>query len=721
MNKVSLQNLIEKKTVLVSTFLLLISLLTTTSIISFLIYQSTSQISKKNALETSAILEKVINDQSHHLDYICGELQLTSNQNIKQQIIDNYLQKHTKHTALWITDAKGKVILYSSLTGNMKNFNMVKHISFISNDKKGNIFSPVYLSTLTREPVIAISRWINNNRLIVIEFPLKNLNNDIKNIIAHFASRVTVTDKNAHWIIHPDSTLINKRETNLNFSQLSKKSKNGLFSYISFFNGVPVVTSVTTVKKDDWIVEVHYSLKNSIKTILIILIINLIIGIISTIILHKNIRNFIIKVFIPIKDLITASSELGKGNFKYSLKEYEYIELDELSKSFKVMKENINEREKEEKRLWEQLNQSQKMEAIGNLAGGIAHDFNNILCAIGGFAEILEVELDTNSSQHRSALQISKAAQRASSLTKQLLVFSRKEKIIPKIICINELLENLISMLERLVGEDIKLILETPSEQLFIKADPHQIEQVIMNLTVNAADALNSSNTKNACIKINIFKNSDNNKIAINISDNGPGIADDIKDKIFEPFFTTKPKDKGTGMGLSMVYGIVKQNNASIQLETSSSTGTLFTIYWNLSKKEETIQENKSEEFSNNKSLNIIVVDDEEMVLEVIELHLIKFGYKVKTFTSSINALETIKNNNFSADLLITDVIMPEMSGDELYKKVKEIKPHIKVIFMSGYTGDKFSGKNISFSEKTFLNKPISKEDIKTKIESLFS
>jgi PAS domain S-box-containing protein len=384
-----------------------------------------------------------------------------------------------------------------------------------------------------------------------------------------------------------------------------------------------------------------------------------------------------------------------------------------------------------------QLQQSQKMEAVGNLAGGIAHDFNNLLTAINGFAEISVIRFKEGNPHRNNLLSILKAAKRASNLTRQLLAFSRKQVIEPIIMDVNHLITDLLKMLQRLIGENITINLELSNNIGHIKADPGQIEQILVNLIVNSRDAINDESHKaskklitiqtfsaelNAQYRMTHPGSSEGRHVVISVSDTGVGLSPKIQNKIFEPFFTTKPMGKGTGLGLATVYGIVKQNNSAIYVYSEPGKGTTFKIYWPYAE-QELASFPEEELFSDIKggNENILFVEDDEEVRQFGCSALRSLGYKVVGAQDGIDALQFVKKNRHQFDLLITDVIMPEIGGKELAEKIVKFIPNIKILFTSGYTDNHIVHGGLLESGVKFLQKPYSISVLAEKVRDVLS
>jgi len=383
----------------------------------------------------------------------------------------------------------------------------------------------------------------------------------------------------------------------------------------------------------------------------------------------------------------------------------------------------------ERKRLEERVFHSQKMEAVGRLAGGVAHDFNNLLTAILGSAELAGLYCKEDVTLLRHLADITETAERAASLTKQLLAFSRKQMISVSILNLNDVLDNMQRMLTRVIGEDIQLKFQRDHELGNIRADINQVEQVVVNLVVNAKDAMPgggiiSFETSNIYISEEMldqkFNESPGEYVLFSISDTGEGISKEIVDNIFEPFFTTKGIEKGTGLGLATVYGIVKQNRGIIRVYSEKEKGTTFKIYLPRTDMEEdgarpTPKENVKHEGKE----RVLVVEDEEVVRKLLENTLDQFGYEVLSAGNGKEALELLANNNHSFDLLLTDVVMPHMSGSELASVVSEKIPGIKVLFMSGYTENAIVDQGVLRSGINFISKPFGPSELAKKVRKV--
>ncbi len=382
--------------------------------------------------------------------------------------------------------------------------------------------------------------------------------------------------------------------------------------------------------------------------------------------------------------------------------------------------------EKEREKLQSQLNQAQKMEAVGRLAGGVAHDFNNMLAVILGYTEMAMDKVDPAQPLQADLKEIMNAARRSAAITRQLLAFARKQTIDPKVLDLNETVEGMLKMLRRLIGEDIDLVWLPDSGLWPVMMDPTQVEQILANLCVNARDAIAqvgkvTIETENAafdeayCADHAGFVPGEYALLAI--SDDGCGMAKEIQDKIFEPFFTTKGLGQGTGLGLGTVYGVVKQNNGFINVYSEPGKGTTFKIYLPRQAVEDVEPQKESrEEIPRSRGETVLVVEDEVSLLKLASEILDKLGYTVLTAGTPDMALRLVENYTGEIHLLMTDVILPEMNGRDLAVKIKEIRPAMKCLFMSGYTADVIAHRGMLDEGVQFIPKPFSMRDLAAKV-----
>jgi PAS domain S-box-containing protein len=392
---------------------------------------------------------------------------------------------------------------------------------------------------------------------------------------------------------------------------------------------------------------------------------------------------------------------------------------------FEIIAEDVTER----KALEAQLRQSQKMESVGRLAGGVAHDFNNLLSVILGYSEVLEDSLDQNNELRKHAEAIKKAGLRAASLTRQLLAFSRQQVLEPTVLSLNTVVTDMGGMLRRLIGEDIELttVLEPLLGQ--VKADQGQIEQVIMNLIVNARDAMPQGG-KLAIETANVELDEafaqqhpptlPGRHVLLAVTDTGVGMDKERQAHIFEPFFTTKGKDKGTGLGLAVVYGVVKQSNGYIWVYSEPGKGATFKIY--LPRVEEAL-EKASQSVGPAKSLQgsetILLVEDEESLCRLTRSLLVQSGYTVLETKNGAQALQIAHQHQGTIHLLLTDVVMPGMSGRVLAENIVLLRPDTNVLFMSGYTDYAVTAHELLEAGTFLLQKPFTRDALTRKVREV--
>lgn len=377
----------------------------------------------------------------------------------------------------------------------------------------------------------------------------------------------------------------------------------------------------------------------------------------------------------------------------------------------------------------EQLLQAQKLESVGRLAGGIAHDFNNMLTAINGYSDLILREINETDPLRQKIIEIKKAGARSSTLTQQLLAFSRKQILKPEILNINQTVTEISSLLERLIGEDISLIKILDFKINSVLVDPGQLSQVIVNLAVNARDAIPNGGTvtietKNVYLDEQFADTNLGGKtgefVLLSVTDNGIGMDEETLRQIFEPFFTTKEVGKGTGLGLATVYGFIKQSDGYITVESKPLEGTTFKIFLPCVEKSlEKTKEELTKESPNHGAELILLVEDEEMVRNLSREILESNGYRVVEAINGAEAIEICEKENLQIDLLLTDVVMPQMNGRELWEKLSQTCPQIKVLFTSGYTDDIVVRNGIKNEETNFLQKPFSIEALSRKVREV--
>lgn len=363
-----------------------------------------------------------------------------------------------------------------------------------------------------------------------------------------------------------------------------------------------------------------------------------------------------------------------------------------------------------------QLMQAQKMEAVGRLAGGVAHDFNNILMAISCYAQLMANNLKNDSAALADLAEIEKAVQKATSFAKQLLAFSRKQRTALQVLSLNDAMKNFEKIIKTLMGETITVELRQDTDIKLVKADPGQISQVVLNLAINARDAMTDGgklelSTANVILEKPLKTLSGDippgGYAVLSVKDSGAGMDRDTFSKMFDPFFTTKPKGKGTGLGLSIVYGIVRSHNAHIAVESSPGKGATFTIYFPVTTAPCGVAAAADGMLSAiSKTMTVIIVDDDKPVRESIARSLKEMGQNVVSFEKPAEAVAFAAENSGAADILITDIIMPELNGFDMAERILKLRPGIRVIYMSGYTDPDIFKEHLEKPGIMLLQKP---------------
>lgn len=384
----------------------------------------------------------------------------------------------------------------------------------------------------------------------------------------------------------------------------------------------------------------------------------------------------------------------------------------------------------EQKLLEEQFIQAQKMETVGRLAGGVAHDFNNLLTVILGYCQLTLDEMEQSHPLYGNLVEVYRAAQRASDLTRQLLAFSRRQILQPEIISPNKIVLDMEKMLRRLIGEDISLQVELDEKVGDIRADPGQMTQVVMNLVVNARDAMPGGGT--LTIRTSGAKLDNNFNVSggflppgeyacIAVSDTGTGMSKEVQAKIFEPFFTTKELGKGTGLGLSMVDGIVKQSGGALSVESTPGEGSTFRVFVPLSRQLAAPAPSSSAELNPEPGKGtVLVVEDQDALRQLVQAILSSDGYRVLTAANAQAALHMLGNSSMQVDLLLSDVVMPGMNGVELAREMKARLPHLRVLYMSGYSELPLL-EQANLDPARLLTKPFSNAQLRAKVREALS
>ena len=387
-----------------------------------------------------------------------------------------------------------------------------------------------------------------------------------------------------------------------------------------------------------------------------------------------------------------------------------------------------------QKELQSQFVQSQKMQAVGQLAGGIAHDFNNLLTAMIGYCDLLLEKYLPSDQSFSDIIQIKQNANRASNLVRQLLAFSRQQTMQPKVLSVTDMLSELSALLKRLLGAKIELKVVHSREVGYIKVDQIQFEQVIINLAVNARDAMKNGGTLSITSHLYVTKEAKllrgssmppGKYVLIEITDTGTGIEEKLLSRIFDPFFSTKEKGHGTGLGLSTVYGIVNQTGGFISVESELGVGTKFSLYFPMISVEDVSTQTTTESTNEKKKADltgtgtILLVEDEDAVRMFSSRALRDKGYRIIEASNGESALEFIQKNATTIDLVITDVVMPKMDGPTLMEHIKELNPKMKIIFISGYTEDSFRNSLANDAQVHFLSKPFNLKELAGKVKEV--
>ncbi|MBU0485299.1 MAG: response regulator [Proteobacteria bacterium] len=385
----------------------------------------------------------------------------------------------------------------------------------------------------------------------------------------------------------------------------------------------------------------------------------------------------------------------------------------------------------EKHKLEEQLRQAQKMEAVGTLAGGVAHDFNNMLSVILGYSELAAAKIEPDHPLVADLNEIRTAAKRSADLTRQLLAFARKQANVPKVLNPNETITSMLKMLRRLIGEDIELLWQPGTEIWPIRIDPSQIDQILANLCVNARDAIagvgtltisTANTTLEDGLTLEHLQAKPGDYVQLSMSDTGCGMDRETIGKIFEPFFTTKGVGHGTGLGLATVYGIVRQNNGAIHVYSEPGRGTTFNIYLPRHLGEILLRkENGDDVVDLQGNETILLVEDELTILNMVNQMLTNLGYQVLATDSPLQAIRIAEEQKQKIHLLLTDIIMPEMDGQELAGQIITLHPAVKCLFMSGYPGDAIAGRGVLPEGGHFIQKPFPLTTMATKIREVLT
>jgi PAS domain S-box-containing protein len=397
---------------------------------------------------------------------------------------------------------------------------------------------------------------------------------------------------------------------------------------------------------------------------------------------------------------------------------------DEPADVLEAIAEDVTER----RVLEDQFRQAQKMEAVGRLAGGVAHDFNNLLMVISGYAEVILAKLEPDHPLHEKGRAIQLAADRATTLTRQLLAFSRKQLLELKVVDVNAIVSDMERLLRPLIGENVEFSTRLAPESAHTRADAGQLEQVLMNLVVNAKDAMPNGGKLTIETQKLVVDESHRRAqtfirpghyVMLSVTDTGMGMDKETQSRIFEPFFTTKEKGKGTGLGLSTVYGIVKQSGGYVMVQSEKSHGTTFHIY--LPHVEGAAEKHAPpvSPVALGGTETVLLVEDEESVRQLVRETLVSKGYRVIEADHGEAGMKAAAQHQGKIDLVITDVIMPGMGGRELVKHLAQIRPETRVLYLSGYTEDAIVNEGTSDSGTAFLQKPFTLQSLARKVREV--
>jgi two-component system cell cycle sensor histidine kinase/response regulator CckA len=424
------------------------------------------------------------------------------------------------------------------------------------------------------------------------------------------------------------------------------------------------------------------------------------------------------------KELFLSDAVIGPVRYRYRHKDGSWRDLESVAKRYEdpdgqvfaiANTRDVTDVVKAQRELaatQEQLAHAMKMEAVGRLAGGVAHDFNNLLTVIAGYAELVSATLNTPDFRSEDLDEIKRAAHRASLLTRQLLAFSRKQVLRPEVLDLNVVVREVGRLVGRLIGEDIELALETTMSPLPVFGDRSQLEQVLMNLAVNARDAMPTGG------RLIIRTSGNESTVFMIVTDTGVGMPPDVVEHMFEPFFTTKDVGKGSGLGLSTAYGIVKQSKGNIKVQTEIDKGTVFTISLPRVPERRQAPPIVTEDLPRGGE-TLLLVEDDDAVRDLVEQVLLRLGYDVLTAGDGSVAIELSRRYQGKISLLITDVVMTQASGPQVYAQVSAVIPDIAVLYMSGYTGETILARGIREEGVAYLQKPFTPSTLAHKVREV--
>ncbi|MBI4456941.1 MAG: response regulator [Acidobacteria bacterium] len=586
----------------------------------------------------------------------------------------------------------GPLLAGQSATGVLDTGNSVYHAAAMPAEAGGTIFGFVIAGARLDNVFARVLRDFSESEVII-------LGNRVLGSTIPAASLPWQSDQK--WKT-ADGTTGTKRPINI-----------GGENYVAMTTGLDAKAKmwplVVMLKSHDRAVEPYRRIRTGLLLLLLLATLAAIMG--SAVLAHT--------LTAPIAKLVEGTRKVAAGNLDFRLDIDRRDEIGLLAQSFNTM---IGER----KRLEEQFRQSQKMEAIGRLAGAVAHDFNNLLTAITGYGQMVLSRLNTDDPLHSDVAEILKAADRGSTLTRQLLTFSRRQVVVPKMLDLNFVVRDMEKLLRRLIRANIQLVTTLDPALGQVKADPGQIEQILLNLVVNAADAmpeggkltLETANVSTDGSSQGLFGLGPGRYVILAVKDTGTGMNEEVRSHLFEPFFTTKEKGKGTGLGLATVYGIVQQSNGHIKVESELGRGSTFIIY--LPRLDQTVETAEGRKTCNEESggwETVLVVEDEPAPRELARRALEAKGYKVLEASSGKEAMALCAQHTGPLHLMITDIVMPEMSGPQLAEQIALLRPNTKVLFMSGYTDSVGHGKATIAS--AFLKKPFTADSLGQKVREI--
>ncbi len=454
-------------------------------------------------------------------------------------------------------------------------------------------------------------------------------------------------------------------------------------------------------------------------------------GVIKAITAAASVATFAMLVpMMPSLIVLPSPAQLAKVNqsLEREIEERRAAE-EEVRRINEELEERVARRTVERRSLEDQLIQSQKMEAVGRLAGGVAHDFNNLLTVILGYTEMLRDRVGRDSTAIEYSDEIRCAAERASSLTNQLLAFSRRQVAVPRVVDLNTIVQGIDRMLRRIIGEDIQLVARLSPGIPAVKVDPSHIDQVIMNLAVNSRDAMPEGGTLTIeTAEVDLTAEYADRHIGVEaghyvllaVSDTGTGMDAATRARVFEPFFTTKEIGKGTGLGLSIVYGIVKQNGGEILVYSEPGRGTAFKIYLPaVMESAEAVVREGEDSTPVPSTETILLVEDEPQVRSLTRTMLARLGYRVLEAESGDEALRIASGHEGPLDLLLTDVVMPRMGGTDLARHVQSTRPGVRVLYMSGYTDNGVIDQGMLTADTPFIQKPFTSAALSRKVREV--